>query len=457
MATVIDELIVKLGFQLTNKDLPEKVKKDTEKVDAVDKKSATTTEAVEKRKTAATKKGARDRREQRERDTKERKRDITRETDEAKEYEDREKTKTTSMAAMIAKRFALAYAAKKTFDAVKDIGGDDAALVRLSQSMNNKPEEMKAFSNAMEVFTVNGHEAIQTLVNLQREIDNFNINGTNPEVAQNLSRLGIGLQNAEGKSKSAGEVIAELPSAIKRSPFSAGETYKLLEPLGISADAYALLKTPDYEERMARARKNATNVTGSGQTFQKGIESLWRNPMNSIEDVIRQGIGGTGNIMNDVENAAKKYGIEPSLFKGLIKQESNFNPGAKNPSGASGLGQLMPGTEAAFGGGADGSARFLSALYKKYGNWDQAVAAYNWRGESSQFSGGDWLSKLPKETQNYVPSVMKNAEQFRRQEQSSNTSVQVDNININTQATDAKGIARDIRSAITMQSENGQR
>ena len=360
---------------------------------------------------------------------------------------------------MIAKRFALAYAAKKTFDAVKDIGGDDAALVRLSQSMNNKPEEMKAFSNAMEVFTGNGKEAIQTLVNLQREIDNFNINGTNPEIAQNLSRLGIGLQGANGKSKSAAEIVAELPAAIKRSPFSAGETYKLLEPLGISPDAYALLKTPDYEERMAQGRKNATNVTGSGQTFQKGID-FWGGRVNSMQDVIRQGIGavgGTGNVMDDVENAAKKYSIEPSLFKGLIKQESGFNPNAKNPSGASGLGQLMPGTEAAFGGGAEGSAKFLSTLYKKYGNWDQAVAAYNWRGESSQFSGGDWMSKLPKETQNYVPSVMKNAEQFRRQEQSNSTSVQVDNININTQATDAKGIARDIRSAITMQSENGQR
>lgn len=48
--TIIDELVVKLGFQLTGKDLPEKVKKDTDKVDSVEKKSATTTEQVEKEK-----------------------------------------------------------------------------------------------------------------------------------------------------------------------------------------------------------------------------------------------------------------------------------------------------------------------------------------------------------------------------------------------------------------------
>jgi hypothetical protein len=459
--TIIDELVVKLGFQLTGKDLPEKVKKDTDKVDSVEKKSATTTEQVEKRKTAATKKGARDRREQRERDTKERKKDIARETDEAKEYEDREKNKTSSMAAMIAKRFALAYAAKKTFDAVKNIGGDDAALVRLTESMNNKPEEVKAFANALQILTGDGQDAIQTLVSLQREIDNFNINHTNPEIAQNLGRLGIHMQGENGKSKSSVEIVSELRDVIKRSQFSKSEIYTLLQPLGISTDMYALLRSPDYEERIAQGRKNATNVTGSGQTFQKGID-FWGGTVNKIEDYIRQGIGGAGGLVDQAGNEAKKNGVDSAFFKGLIMQESGFNPSAKSSAGATGIGQMMgPAMDEVGGGGLAGSAKYFSKMLKKYGDYDTAAKAYNWGpGNMDSFlknGVGIHGQPMPKETIDYVPSIMKNAEQFRRQEQSNSTSVQVDNININTQATDAKGIARDIRSAITMQSENGQR
>jgi soluble lytic murein transglycosylase len=45
-----------------------------------------------------------------------------------------------------------------------------------------------------------------------------------------------------------------------------------------------------------------------------------------------------------VESAAKEFGIDPALFRALVRQESTFNARARSKAGAAGLTQLMPGT-----------------------------------------------------------------------------------------------------------------
>ena len=45
-----------------------------------------------------------------------------------------------------------------------------------------------------------------------------------------------------------------------------------------------------------------------------------------------------------VESAAKEFGVDPSLFRALVRQESTFNARARSKAGAAGLTQLMPGT-----------------------------------------------------------------------------------------------------------------
>ncbi len=120
-----------------------------------------------------------------------------------------------------------------------------------------------------------------------------------------------------------------------------------------------------------------------------------------------------------IQTAATKYGLDPALLKGLIKQESGFNPNARSGAGAVGLTQLMPGTAAGLGvtdatdpaQAIDGGARYLSEQLKRFGgDASKALAAYNaGPGAVSRFGGVPPYA----ETQNYVRTVLANAEHYR--------------------------------------------
>jgi soluble lytic murein transglycosylase-like protein len=132
--------------------------------------------------------------------------------------------------------------------------------------------------------------------------------------------------------------------------------------------------------------------------------------------------GAIGSIpfQNEITAAAAKYGVDPALLAGLVKQESNFNPNARSGVGAKGLTQLMDSTARGLGvtnsfdpaQSLDGGAKFLGGLLRQFhGDQSLALAAYNAGPGAVQKYGG-----IPpyQETQRYVPQVLGYAAQFRR-------------------------------------------
>jgi Soluble lytic murein transglycosylase and related regulatory proteins (some contain LysM/invasin domains) len=123
-----------------------------------------------------------------------------------------------------------------------------------------------------------------------------------------------------------------------------------------------------------------------------------------------------------INEAASKYGIDPSLIRAVIQTESSFNPNAVSSAGAKGLMQLMDGTARSLGvynsfdpaQNIDGGTRYLASLLNKYnGNEAVALAAYNagpGRVDRLQISTNEQLqarvSSLPVETQRYVAKVL---------------------------------------------------
>lgn len=119
-----------------------------------------------------------------------------------------------------------------------------------------------------------------------------------------------------------------------------------------------------------------------------------------------------------VQKYADKYGVDRNLVLAIIKQESNFNPNAESTAGAKGLMQLMDFNSEAYGltnpfdinQNIEAGVKHIKTYLDNYnGNLEMALMAYNGgpgtmknRGVSSAKD----LYKMPKETQNYVPSVL---------------------------------------------------
>lgn len=116
----------------------------------------------------------------------------------------------------------------------------------------------------------------------------------------------------------------------------------------------------------------------------------------------------------------------PEDVKFLAIIESGLNPKAKSRVGAMGLWQFMPATGRMYKMdvtrdiddrmdpemSTEGAARYLKSLYKMFGNWELALAAYNCGpgnvNKAIRRSGGKrtfWgvYDFLPKETRSYVP------------------------------------------------------
>lgn len=115
-----------------------------------------------------------------------------------------------------------------------------------------------------------------------------------------------------------------------------------------------------------------------------------------------------------VEKYAQKNGLEPSIVRALIQQESSGNPRAVSAVGAQGLMQLMPQTGRAYGvtdpfdpeqNIAAGTRHFAGLLREFGGDMSQALAAYNAGSAAVKKYNG-----VPPyaETQNYVRRIMQN-------------------------------------------------
>lgn len=116
-----------------------------------------------------------------------------------------------------------------------------------------------------------------------------------------------------------------------------------------------------------------------------------------------------------IANAEAAYGLPVGLLERLLYQESHYRAdiisGAKQSSaGAQGIAQFMPATAAAYGvdpldafASINAAARMLRDLYRQFGNWPEALAAYNWGSGNVKRKG---LDAAPAETRNYYASIL---------------------------------------------------
>lgn len=137
-------------------------------------------------------------------------------------------------------------------------------------------------------------------------------------------------------------------------------------------------------------------MTTSSQTKNGHAEESLSNPtQKSLSPSFPESVQQWGG---QIEDAARKYGLDPNLIGAVIMQESGGNPEAYSISGAVGLMQVMPSDGIASGFfcgdgpcfkhrptsaelfdpefNLDYGSRMLAGLIQKHGNTRDALKAY---------------------------------------------------------------------------------
>ena len=144
---------------------------------------------------------------------------------------------------------------------------------------------------------------------------------------------------------------------------------------------------------------------------------------------------------SDLTADAQSQGLDPYLVASLIRQESEFNPGAVSRANAMGLMQLLPAVGKAqakrvgmrgFSAGSLlnpsvnlhlGTANLRQVLDRFNGTPEYALAAYNagdvpirnWMAENNYKDLPEFVESIPyTETREYVQSILRNREMYRQ-------------------------------------------
>jgi murein DD-endopeptidase MepM/ murein hydrolase activator NlpD len=119
-------------------------------------------------------------------------------------------------------------------------------------------------------------------------------------------------------------------------------------------------------------------------------------------------------LRNVFATAEARHQLPPGLLTAVASVESHFNPNAMSDAGAQGMFQITPATAADYDvanpfdprDAAEGAARKLAADFRRFGNWEHAVLAYNAGADRID----DYLAgrgkPLKQETVAYLPKVL---------------------------------------------------
>lgn len=117
-------------------------------------------------------------------------------------------------------------------------------------------------------------------------------------------------------------------------------------------------------------------------------------------------------IIKKAKTVADRENVPTDIVLGVIRVESDFVPTAESPVGAKGLMQIMPINYKSLGitdpfdvdQNINGGIRLLARLFKRFGTWEKALAAYNWG--SGNVRKKPNRSQWPKSVRRYVDKVL---------------------------------------------------
>ncbi|CAN7305463.1 lytic transglycosylase domain-containing protein [Acidovorax delafieldii] len=166
----------------------------------------------------------------------------------------------------------------------------------------------------------------------------------------------------------------------------------------------------------ANSQADAVEVTDpeTGDTYTTEQPSIFEDFMSQARTTL--GIWrAPAQYAGLIASAEVANGIPATMLERLLWQECRWREDiisgrVRSPVGAVGIAQFMPATAREMGidplnvpQAIDGAGRYLARLYRMFGNWSEALAAYNWGMGNVQRKG---LGAAPAETRSYYTSIL---------------------------------------------------
>ena len=117
--------------------------------------------------------------------------------------------------------------------------------------------------------------------------------------------------------------------------------------------------------------------------------------------------------LDQIYRVEAQYGMPRNLLARQLYQESRYRPdiinGGPNSAGAIGIAQIIPRWNPGVDprdpvASIDFAGKKMAGLFRVYGDWKLALAAYNW-GEGNLAKVNNVIASTPAETRNYVAEI----------------------------------------------------
>lgn len=345
-----------------------------------------------------------------------------------------------------------------------DINNADAALGRLAANTGQNVHELKLWGNAVEIAGGDAKEAQQDVLNLSQAVTALRTTGDVSPLVLLAQRLGVAFDDADGKLKPMAQILGEMGDGLRQ--FDRRTAFNLGAGAGISQGTLNLLLQEEAARKriMGMAERN-NSIDDAAVDRATAMQERWRSLKQSAEDFgrvllekIEPGIHAFFNalepikpILVDIINKLTEGGafqmaadaivkiaefaeraVDALLrLKGVATGEDEAAP-AQQPDGSfvDASGRKLTGSAARHAARMEGERGFGSP---------DAKAAYERENAAYEASRQQRIARAAERNARAVPAGTGEA---------SSTSVQIDSITINTQATDAAGIAAELPAAL---------
>ena len=357
---------------------------------------------------------------------------------------------------------------------------------RLAYNTGQTTQEVSTWEQVVKRFGGNAEEAGQSMYGLSQALSQFKLTGQS-DVVPYFRALGVGLVNLDtGKIKTVTELYIDLADAIQKQHIAPEEANFLLHAIGLDQGTINIIEQGSdavrKQVKIVEAQKKANDADSKSlQQLQTAYEDF-ASVVESVGRRILVASSGVGSSILNILTRSATHTLDPSHGWGFITGADWFNrnfgtsgqgqqlslfdliqklegsgPNAISSAGAVGRNQITEDTAHTYGFDYnrlktdpeynDQAARAIEGdLYRRYkGDTDAiAIAYHSGPGAADRYlAAGRDASVLGPEGRKYL------AHEQSITGGANSTVISIGSISVITRATDAAGIAGDIRGALT--------